>query len=208
MKKALVLILLLVVAVAVWFFVFRKKDTADSGPELQPVSVSQHSDGFNQSFQKMLDNYYSLTDAFINWDTTAVNKAAMQLKTSVDSLQMQDLQKDTIIFETAGSYWTNAQSDLGKMIAKNTIAEKREVLNTLSDNLYNLFRTVRYDQAKVYWQECPMAFNETESGFWLSKTDLVQNPYMGTKHPKYGKAMLECGGPKDTLNFMASETNK
>ncbi|HEY9364450.1 MAG TPA: DUF3347 domain-containing protein [Chitinophagaceae bacterium] len=207
MKKALVLILLLVIAVAVWFFVFRKKETGDAGPELQPVSVSQHSDGFNQSFQKMLDNYYTLTDAFVNWDTSAVNKAAMQLKTSVDSLQMQDLQKDTIIFETAGSYWNNAQGDLDKMIAKNTIAEKREVLNTLSDNLYNLFRTVRYDQAKVYWQECPMAFNETESGFWLSKTDLVQNPYLGTKHPKYGKAMLECGGPKDTLNFMASQTN-
>jgi len=207
MKKALVLILLLVIAVAVWFFVFRKKETGDAGPELQPVSVSQHSDGFNQSFQKMLDNYYTLTDAFVNWDTSAVNKAAMQLKTSVDSLQMQDLQKDTIIFETAGSYWNNAQGDLDKMIAKNTIAEKREVLNTLSDNLYNLFRTVRYDQAKVYWQECPMAFNETQSGFWLSKTDLVQNPYLGTKHPKYGKAMLECGGPKDTLNFMASQTN-
>ena len=207
MKKALVLILLLVIAVAVWFFVFRKKETGDAGPELQPVSVSQHSDGFNQSFQKMLDNYYTLTDAFVNWDTSAVNKAAIQLKTSVDSLQMQDLQKDTIIFETAGSYWNNAQGDLDKMIAKNTIAEKREVLNTLSDNLYNLFRTVRYDQAKVYWQECPMAFNETESGFWLSKTDLVQNPYLGTKHPKYGKAMLECGGPKDTLNFMASQTN-
>jgi Protein of unknown function (DUF3347). len=207
MKKALVLILLLVIAVAVWFFVFRKKETGDAGPELQPVSVSQHSDGFNQSFQKMLDNYYTLTDAFVNWDTSAVNKAAIQLKTSVDSLQMQDLQKDTIIFETAGSYWNNAQGDLDKMIAKNTIAEKREVLNTLSDNLYNLFRTVRYDQAKVYWQECPMAFNETQSGFWLSKTDLVQNPYLGTKHPKYGKAMLECGGPKDTLNFMASQTN-
>ncbi|MBO9657999.1 MAG: DUF3347 domain-containing protein, partial [Chitinophagaceae bacterium] len=54
---------------------------------------------------------------------------------------------------------------------------------------------------KIYWQECPMAFGEDQSGFWLSKTDSVRNPYLGTSHPKYKDGMLHCGAPKDTINF-------
>jgi hypothetical protein len=62
-------------------------------------------------------------------------------------------------------------------------------------------RTIRYDGGKIYLQECPMAFNETEPGVWLSSTDSIQNPYLGLHHPKYKGGMLECGATKDTLNF-------
>lgn len=203
MKKLLPVVLIIMAGIGVWYFVFKKEENENEGPKQQPVRVSQHSENFNSSFQQMLDDYYSLTAAFINWDTSTINQSAIKLKTSIDSLQIKDMQKDTLVYETANSYLMNAGTNLDNMLIKNTIAEKKVVLNNLSDNLYNLFRTVRYDQEKVYWQECPMAFNDDLPGYWLSKTDEVQNPYMGTKHPKYGKTMLVCGGPKDTLNFVA-----
>jgi hypothetical protein len=46
-----------------------------------------------------------------------------------------------------------------------------------------------------------MAFNDAEPGVWLSSSDSVRNPYLGLHHPKYKSEMVECGGPKDTLNF-------
>jgi hypothetical protein len=47
-------------------------------------------------------------------------------------------------------------------------------------------------------------------GFWvkisratgLAGYDSVRNPYLGTNHPQYKATMLNCGGPKDTINFM------
>jgi hypothetical protein len=143
-----------------------------------------------------------LTESFLNWDTDDANNSAKQLKKSIESLSMDELKKDTLIHETALSYWNNATQNAANILQHQEIEAKRRSLNNLSDNLYNLIRTVRYDQAKIYWQQCPMAFNDTESAFWLSESKAVRNPYLGTMHPKYGKGMLNCGEPIDTLNFM------
>jgi hypothetical protein len=61
---------------------------------------------------------------------------------------------------------------------------------------------VRYDESTIYLQECPMAFNDTDPGLWLSKTSDIRNPYLGVQHPKYKSGMLECGETKDSLDFM------
>jgi Cu(I)/Ag(I) efflux system membrane fusion protein len=63
----------------------------------------------------------------------------------------------------------------------------------ISDNMYDLVRTVRYDRAAIYHQYCPMAFNDA-GGYWLSSSSDIKNPY-------YGKKMLTCGEVKDTLDF-------
>jgi hypothetical protein len=81
------------------------------------------------------------------------------------------------------------------------IAEKRKSFYTLSENLYELVRTVRYDGQVVYHQHCPMAFNDTEEAFWLSNKNEVVNPYLGNKHPKYKSGMLHCGDVTDSLDF-------
>ena len=50
-----------------------------------------------------------------------------------------------------------------------------------------------------------MAFNDTEPGLWLSKTEAIRNPYLGLHHPKYGKAMLVCGEVKDEIQFSKND---
>jgi hypothetical protein len=53
-----------------------------------------------------------------------------------------------------------------------------------------------------------MAFDGDKPGNWLSSTKEVRNQYLGTKDPKYGDKMLDCGGPKDTINFVQDQTIK
>lgn len=208
MKKALaILVVLVAAAVLVWQFGF-KKQKEDEGPKQQPIAQSKYSESFNNAVQKVMTAYYQMADGFVNWDTTAVNTYSTALKTALDSVNMDEIKKDSLIYETAITYFENVKAELQGLILDEGLEDKRGALNILSQNMYDLLRVVKYDAAKVYLQECPMAFNDVNPGNWLSPTDAVKNPYLGTSHPRYGKSMLSCGGPKDTLNFMAvAETN-
>ncbi|HEY6505164.1 MAG TPA: DUF3347 domain-containing protein [Chitinophagaceae bacterium] len=208
MKKVLGIlgILLLLFVGYIWFFYFRGRKNHANGTKPVPVAVSKHSADFNRSIDSVLNAYYSMTEAFVKWDTVAVNKYASVLKMTLDNLRINELQKDTVIYETSLLFLDNSKNETSNILQQSSIDKKREALNSLTDNLRTLFITVKYDQGKIYYQECPMAFNETNSGFWLSPTDKVRNPYLGTLHPVYKDKMLECGGPKDTINFIQADT--
>jgi hypothetical protein len=182
--------------------------SSNNGPKPLPLSVSKHSDVFNTSVETMLDAYYKMTEAFVSWDTAIINSSGNELKRAIDSLKMDELKKDTLIYQTTLEPLEIAKTELNSILTDPSIAEKRGSLNILSDNLRTLLVIVKYDKAKVYWQECPMAFGDDKPGNWLSKTKAVRNPYLGTKDPKYGSDMLNCGGPKDTINFVPVETTK
>jgi len=209
MKKLLAIIGILVLFAAgylLWAFKFRTGSKQDKGPEPVPLAVSKHSAEFNQSAEKLLNAYYDMTEAFVNWDSSKVNGTATALQTALLELKVEELAKDSVIYQSALDPITNAKSQISSIISEPTMDKKRVALNNLSDNLMQLMVTIKYDRAKMYWQECPMAFGEDSPGFWLSKTDAVRNPYMGLHHPQYKAGMLECGGPKDTINFTVADT--
>lgn len=202
MKKLALLIILALAGVITWYFWETKPKPNDETPQLKPLAVSQHSDSFNTSVKKVLNDYYALSEAFVNWDTVAVTQHANTLESSLAAVHFNELKKDTPIFETANSFLVSAKTQLAT-IAKPSVnlKDKRISFNQMSDHLYNLMRTIRYDEAKIYLQECPMAFNDNESGIWLSNKADIRNPYLGLYHPKYKRGMLECGETKDTINF-------
>ncbi len=207
MKKAVLviaaLILILVIVVA-WKFVFPKKTTEET-PKPEGMVVSKHSNSFNESTTKALDSYYALTESFVNWDTAKINSSLAGLKTSIDSLRIQEMEKDSAIYPTVQGQWESIKAEIAGMEADTGLYEKRESLNMLSQQMFDLLRIVKYDGAKVFYQECPMALNNYESSaFWLS-TDGAnkkrRNPYLGLYDPKYGRAMLTCGTTRDSINF-------
>jgi len=201
MKKWILLVILALIGVFSWYFLVTKKKPKDETPKQAPLSVSQYSDSLNLSIDKVLSSYYALTTDFVNWDSGSVSKHAAELKADLQNLNLNEVQKDSIIHQTALTFIESSKGEADGMIAGGDLGQKRRALNNLSDNMYNLMRTIRYDGGKIYLQECPMAFNETEPGVWLSSTDSIQNPYLGLHHPKYKGGMLECGATKDTLNF-------
>ena len=211
MKKfVLVVVVLLIALVGAWYFgLFEGKDKP-SGPKPEGLIVSKHSNSFNESMSKALDSYYILTESFVNWDTTKINASLADLKTSVDSLRIQEMEKDSAIYPTVQSQWESIKAEISGMQADTALYEKREDLNMLSQQMFDLLRIVKYDAAKVFYQECPMALNNYESSaFWLSansETKSRRNPYLGLHDPKYGKAMLTCGTTRDSINFATAPT--
>lgn len=199
------LLILVFVGYLLWIFKLSPSSRREKGPKPVSLVVSKHSDAFNQSVQSLLNAYYDLSEGLVNWDTVAVSKSALEVKSALDSLKVEELKVDTTgIYESALDPLSNAKTEINNMIAAPALDAKRVAFNQLSENIRLLFIVVKYDRAKLYWQECPMAFGDDTPGYWLSKTDAVRNPYLGTKHPTYHAGMLECGGPKDTINFMTN----
>ena len=208
MKKVLAIlgILLLIIAGYLWY-AFKGGKKGPKRPKPVALVVSKHSDAFNQSVQELLDDYYDLSEAFVNWDTTAINRYGNELKISLDSLKVDQLKADTNgIYESVLDPLANARNEAATLMSDPSIDNKRISFNRLSENLRLIFVIVKYDQGKLYWQECPMAFGEGRSGNWLSKTEEIRNPYLGNKHPKYKDGMLGCGESKDVINFMLPDS--
>ncbi len=211
MKKFLLVVVVLVIAlVGAWYFGLFKGKDKPSGPKPEGLTVSKHSNSFNESMSKTMDSYYTLTESFVNWDTVKINTSLADLRTSVDSLRIQEMEKDSAIYPTVQSQWESIKAEISGMQADTSLYEKREDLNMLSQQLFDLLRIVKYDAAIVFYQECPMALNNYESSaFWLSEnseTKSRRNPYLGLHDPKYGKAMLTCGQTRDSINFATAPT--
>jgi hypothetical protein len=73
--KILFYLLLLLIGIIRYLF-FSNSTANQSDDKPAPLSVSKHSAIFNQSMQAMLNAYYQMTEAFVNWDTVAINKYA------------------------------------------------------------------------------------------------------------------------------------
>ena len=168
-----------------------------------PLAQSANSDAFNQQFEILLTSYYSLSEALVNWDSTKANTQAAALVQAADGIAYAELKADSMIVNTAKSLGSTVAAEAKAIVAESGLENKRRSFYTLSENLYNLIRTVRYDKAVVYHMNCPMAFNDEEEAFWISKTADVVNPYLGTLHPRYKATMLNCGNVADSIDFRA-----
>ena len=201
-RLILILVVILVAAVAVSLkFFWSKSDNRPEPEKDKPLSISKNSDAFTKSFSELMSSYYQLKDALVDWDTAKANEAALLVQHRVDSLPMKQVKADTTIVLTAQNLAGSISNEVKGFIGEPTIEQKRREFNMITDELYNLIRTVRYDGETVYHERCPMAFNETEEGFWLSNTNKIINPYLGNKHPKFNNKMVGCGEVVDSLNF-------
>lgn len=163
---------------------------------------SKNPTAFNESFQKIMASYYSLRDAFVEYDTARVNAVSKQLAADAGSLKLDELKGDTsnVVKATAKDYTAAIQAAAGDILSQADFTKKQRQFQAVSDALYELVRTVRYDREKIYHQHCPMAF-DNEGAYWISNSHEIVNPYMGKKHPKYRGSMLECGDIPDSLDF-------
>lgn len=189
MKKYLFYSLVLLAAAC------KSNDEKAKEPEIPqgPLAKSANSEAFNLSFGKLLADYYSLKENFITEQDTAITRAARSLAASADSLKLGELKGDTMILSTARSYAVGISSEAKGLLGETTLEGKRKSFQMISDQLYDLLRTVRYDRSIVYHDYCPMAFND-QGANWLSATSEIRNPYIPKK-------MINCGEVKDSIDF-------
>lgn len=172
--------------------------SSDARPEEEvkkdaPLSQSKNSADFNEKFTHFLGNYYHLKDAFVLSNDTMAVTAAKLLSVSSDSLSLKEFKADSSILQMADGYVQTVSSEAKALAQEKDIEAKRKSFQIISDAMYDLVRTVRYDRQTVYHQFCPMAFND-QGGYWLSETSDIKNPY-------FGKKMLTCGEVKDSIDF-------
>jgi uncharacterized protein YdbL (DUF1318 family) len=166
---------------------------AENAPKDQPLSQSKNSPAFNNAFGNLLTNYYHLKDAMVLSNDSMAVRSANLLGASADSLKLNELKADSSIIQMAEGYLQSISAETKALVAEPKLEEKRKSFQMISDNMYDLVRSVRYDREKVYHAFCPMAFNDA-GAYWLSNTSDIKNPY-------FGKKMLSCGEVKDSLDF-------
>ena len=171
-----------------------KKAAEQNEAPVAPIKSSKNSDALNQSFAKLLGSYYDVKDALVASDTAKANTAAASLAINADSLLVSEIIDSSGLLKTTASNFAATISGSAKgLLGEKELEAKRKEFQMISEALYDLTRTIRYDQEKIYHQFCPMAFNDA-GAYWLSKEEQIKNPYFGSK-------MLSCGETRDSLNF-------
>ncbi len=202
MKKGLVIIAVAAAAIAAYFLFFDKTGTNQTEmPKQLPLAQSANSDTFNMPFNVLLTAYFSLKEALINWDSAKATASADSLVTLASKVPYNSLKADTDIIATAKSLSESIIAEAQGIAGETTIEGQRHSFYTLSDALYNLIRTVHYDQQVIYHDKCPMAFGDDKEAYWISNTSQIINPYLGNRHPHYHGAMIGCGSVEDSIDF-------
>ena len=192
MKKVLLIYAVLIAGIIIWYYQVGKGKRIFEDSKGNALKISKHSPEFNQSMDEVMRGYYEMTDSFINEDTATISKNAAKLKSVLENLKIDELKKDSAIYETAATIWDNTKTEISGMISDPSLQAKRESLNLFSNELFTLLLTIHYDLSKLYWQECSSAFGEDTPGNWISASEESKNPY--------GKK--ECALVKKIINFM------
>jgi len=206
MKRSLIIAIAVIVIAAVVYYLFFTDKTQAAATATQkqkpvPLAISKNPEAFNAAFGKVMDAYYTLKNDFVNWDSTKAGNDALTLKQQIQQVPYHTLQADKNIVATAKSFSDEIANQTDALNKANKIEAKRRAFSTISDDLYNLINTVRYDREVIYHDMCPMAFNESEQAYWLSRDSAITNPYFGNKHPKYKSGMITCGEVEDSIDF-------
>jgi len=205
MRPIIIFLVLAGVGIITWLVLGRPGKPAE-GPKQQALPISKHSDTFNTKVATVLGTYEKLSEQFVAWDSAQAVTTAQALTKEVENINLDELKKDSnAIYETALAFVDNAKANLQTIETEKGIRPQREAFNNLTDNLYQFLNTVKYDREKLYLQQCPMAFDDTQAANWLSKKPEIRNPYLGLHHPTYGKGMLTCGETKQTINHTGQE---
>src|ERR1035438_5300175 len=102
MKKLLLLIVLAgIAAFAAWKLFSCKERKPVEEQKDQPLSISSNSSVFDRSFSKLMNDYYGIRDALVEWDSAKADIAAKALQQKADSLPFSELKGDSSIILTA-----------------------------------------------------------------------------------------------------------
>lgn len=186
----------LILSIIILSIACKNKDEKTEATETETKTnvAYSYSEVFSQSVNNTLNAYYNLKDAFVASDTAGVNAAGKELKTLLDSLKLDEVQKnDSLGFSSIYGRPGDVAAEVTGMLGESDIEKKRESFEMISNAFYDILRVIKPAGTTIYYQYCPMAF-DSKGAYWLSNADSIRNPY-------FGKKMLTCGETKETLKY-------
>jgi hypothetical protein len=149
---------------------------------------SKLNDDGTQMLVSLVNHYYRLKNALVADNTSKADSTADEMIPITDSL---------IAFSQKNSPYLLPSLDTikGSAMAVTAIKEhdydkKRRPFSIMSDALYRLVKNAGLKNAGIYYDHCPMAFDEKGAN-WLSNTADINNPYENKMH--------DCGEIADSL---------
>ncbi len=186
----------IILSLIVLFAACKNNDEQSEPTATEPTvkAAYTYSAAFSQSINSTLNVYYSLKDAFVASDAVKVNETGTQLKTLLDSLKLDEVQKnDSLGYSSIYGRPGDVSAEIAGMLGETDIEKKRESFEMISNAFYDMLRVIKPAGVTIYYQYCPMAF-ENKGAYWLSNADSIRNPYFGSK-------MLTCGETKEILKY-------
>jgi Cu(I)/Ag(I) efflux system membrane fusion protein len=146
---------------------------------------------FIVQFTRVIEPYISLKEAFVSGDETKVKQAVRNVQEYLVNVDIN------LLSDYAHNQWmqinAEMENQLRNMITVNDIEGQRKAFSVLSKELYKAVKSFGLKNKTIYYQFCPMAFNDT-GAYWLSNTKEIRNPYFGDR-------MLTCGDTRETLSY-------
>lgn len=191
--------------IAVWFVLGVSCQSTPTEKQSQPIhslpeSTVAITDSSLQHMSGIIQAYEVLRDALVEYNSTAVDSAALHLSSLVKDFTPTGIQ-DKKLADSVGVLMFPIQKQSTLIPTLPTLEEKKRAFSVLSTALYSILTAIQYNEGIIYKQTCPMAFNESEAASWISRSAEINNPYLGKKHPKYQSGMLHCGEITDSVAF-------
>ena len=204
MKRIVLIAVVVLIGFVIYWFKFRNVNSDISeNVKAKPMLTRRHSEIFNSSIDTMMNAYFQLKASFVEADTIQAKAAAKKFLVLTDSIQLNELKKDTNgIAESAAMQLNDIKVNAESLLKQTSITEMRQDFRMVSESIYPLLKTIHYEGATLYWQNCPMAFGEGKEANWISNTEEVINPYLGKKDPEFKATMLHCGEVKDSIKAL------
>lgn len=160
-----------------------------------PLTINGNTDVFNESFTRLLTAYYALKDAFVANDTVKINAAAASVLLNSGGLKISEIKGDStgMISETAKHFTETINGSADALQAEPDIEAKRREFYMITDAMWSLTRTVRYEGQKVYYHFCQSSLDNS-GAYWLSDNKAIRNPYSAEN-------ATPCGEVTDSLDY-------
>ncbi|MCX6337795.1 MAG: DUF3347 domain-containing protein [Bacteroidetes bacterium] len=172
-----------------------EKKEVESATKQEVLLKTTNSNAFNESFNNLLKAYFNLKDQFIAEKDTGIAQTARLLMLASDSLQLSQLQfqGDSNLINTAKTYTEGISAEIQGLLGEKDLSAKRRSFQMVSDQLYDLIRTVQYNQIVLFHYYCANSFDD-QGAYWISQISDGKNPYSPTIN-------TPCAEIRDTLSF-------
>lgn len=158
------------------------------------------SDSTVQSISRIFDQYEAIKNGLVDYSISKVDSSANLLSSHLVRIQFPEI-NDVVLVDSIQNSLLTMRASVRSIMSNASIEDKKRSFSQLSDAFYVLLSRIQFDKYTLYRQTCPMAFNDSESASWVSKSTEIYNPYLGKKHPKYAAGMLNCGEVTDSIWF-------
>jgi Cu(I)/Ag(I) efflux system membrane fusion protein len=162
--------------------------SSGEGKKTEPkhVAIGQQA---KEALQPLYTEYLRLKDALTADEFDQAQKAAANLKATLDKVNMAAFTGES--HNSWMSYSSDLKNSLQHVQHLKTIAELRTTFQRVSEGMIAMTKAFKPMGRTLYVQFCPMA-DDNKGANWLSSEEEIRNPY-------FGESMLTCGEVTSTI---------